>query len=370
MKPLLLSLLTLGALHAQTVDVAGTWQGALVAGQQQIRTVFKIERKDANLAATLFSIDQNPAPVPVAAISLQSGTVKFTIPALNANYEGKMAADGNSITGTVTQNGNPMTLNLVRATPQTAWAIPEPPPPPVQIAANATVHLEVATVKPSAPDARGRLYTFRGDQVMAINVSVINVITFAYDVHERQVSGLPKWASDEKFDIAIKPDTAGQPNLTQMKKLLQEVLVDRFQIKWHTEKRQLSVYAITLPAGTQHKMTKSAAQGSLPSLLYPRPGNLPGRNVTMAELAQSMQTAVLDRPVVDRTGIEGRYDFTLDWLPDETQFVSFGPLPKFEDNGKPSIFGAYQEQLGLKLEGTQALADVIVVDKLEKPGEN
>jgi uncharacterized protein (TIGR03435 family) len=90
----------------------------------------------------------------------------------------------------------------------------------------------------------------------------------------------------------------------------------------------------------------------------------------MSELAQSMQGAVLDRPVIDRTGIEGRYDFTLDWMPDETQFISLGPTPPMPDNGKPNIFKAYQEQLGLKLEGVRAPADVAVLDKVERPSEN
>ena len=82
---------------------------------------------------------------------------------------------------------------------------------------------------------------------MAINVSVINVITFAYDLHERQVSGGPAWMSTDKFEIAIKPDTPGQPNIQQMKTLFQKALVDRFQLKFHTEKQELSVYAITQP---------------------------------------------------------------------------------------------------------------------------
>jgi len=90
----------------------------------------------------------------------------------------------------------------------------------------------------------------------------------------------------------------------------------------------------------------------------------------MTELAQSLQTAVMDRPVVDRTGIEGRFDFTLDWRPDETQFASFGPPQPQPDDGKPSIYEAFQQQLGLKLERGKAQADVMVIDKLERPTEN
>src|SRR4051812_44628303 len=97
----------------------------------------------------------------------------------------------------------------------------------------------------------------RGAQLMAINVSVLNVISFAYDLHERQVSGGSAWMSSDKFEIVIKPDTPGQPNIRQMKLLLQKALVDRFQLKFHTDKRELSVYAITLPANAKHKMTES-----------------------------------------------------------------------------------------------------------------
>ena len=210
----------------------------------------------------------------------------------------------------------------------------------------------------------------RGTQLMAINVTVLRVLTFAYDLHEKQISGGPSWMSSDRFEIVIKPDTPGQPNIQQMKQLLQKALVDRFQIKFHNEKRELSVYAITLPANAKHKMTESASAGNLPNLAYPRAGLLPARNTTMTDFAQSLQGAVLDRPVINQTKLEGRFDFTLDWMPDEFQFASFGPRPPMPDNGKPNIFPAIQDQLGLKLESTKAPADVMVIDKLEKPSEN
>lgn len=92
---------------------------------------------------------------------------------------------------------------------------------------------------------------------------------------------------------------------------LQKVLADRFQLKFHSEKREISVYAITQPANTKDKLTEAAPGQNLPTLRYPRPGLLPARNATMTELAQSLQGAVLDRPVINQTKIEGRYDFTL-----------------------------------------------------------
>ena len=90
----------------------------------------------------------------------------------------------------------------------------------------------------------------------------------------------------------------------------------------------------------------------------------------MTELAQSLQTAVMDRPVINQTKIEGRFDFTLDWMPDETQFASFGQPSQVPETGKPNIYEAFWEQLGLKLEATKAPADIIVIDKVEKPSEN
>jgi uncharacterized protein (TIGR03435 family) len=363
-------LFSAGALFGQ--DLAGTWQGTITPpGPPPLRVVFKIAKSaDGKFTGQGFSIDQGAQPIPLSAISVDGRTVKFKIDPIGGTYEGTFAPDGNAINGTFTQ-GMPTPLNLARATPATAWAIPEPPPPPKPMDPTADPGVEVATVKPSPSDARGRLYTVRGTQVMAINVTLLNLITFAYDLHERQVSGGPAWMSTERFEVAIKPDVPGQPNNQQFKKIFQKALTDRFQLKFHTEKRELSVYAITLPANTKHKLTESPAGNNLPNLIFPRAGLLPAQNATMNEFADVLQGAVMDRPVINQTNIEGRYNFTLDWTPDEFQFASFGPRPgPFPDNGKPNIFQAFQDQLGLKLESTKAPANVLVIDKVEKPSDN
>jgi uncharacterized protein (TIGR03435 family) len=352
-------------------DLVGTWQGTLAPpGPPPLRIVFKIAKAaDGKFTGQGFSIDQGGQPIPVNAITVDGRTVKWKLDAINGSYEGTFGPDGNVLNGTFTQ-GMPLPLNLTRATPQTAWAIPEPPPPPKPMDPAAKPDIEVATVKPSPPDARGRLYTVRGTQVMAINVTLLNVITMAYDLHERQVTGGPAWMSTDRFEIAIKPDTPGQPNIQQMKMIFQKALAERFQLKFHKEKRELSVYAITQPANTKHKLTESTAATNLPNLIFPRPGLLPAQNATMDDFAQVLQGAVMDRPVVNQTNIQGRYNFTLDWTPDEFQFTSFGPAPKLPDTGKPNIFQAFQDELGLKLESTKAQADVVVIDKAEKPSDN
>jgi uncharacterized protein (TIGR03435 family) len=93
----------------------------------------------------------------------------------------------------------------------------------------------------------------------------------------------------------------------------------------------------------------------------------------MTDFTGLMQAAVLDRPVVDQTGLPGRYDFTLNWTPDETQFASMGvsvPPPADNAAAPPDLFTAIQEQLGLKLEATKAMVDILVIDRVAKPSAN
>jgi uncharacterized protein (TIGR03435 family) len=148
---------------------------------------------------------------------------------------------------------------------------------------------------------------------------------------------------------------------------------DRFGLSIHTEKRELSVYAIRIgkngPTGI--KMVKNTTNGARVG----SQGRTVFSGVTMAGFAGQLQLRVLDRPVIDQTGLTDRYDFTLNWRPDEFQFprASADQRAYAVTNGAdglPDLFTAFQEQLGLKLEGTKALADVLVIDKVLKPSEN
>lgn len=352
-------------------DFAGTWQGTLGIPAAP-RIVLKIARAaDGKLEGQLFSIDQGAQPRTMALLTVDGRVVKWRVDALNASYEGTFSPDGNAINGAITQaGGSPQPLNFVRATPQTAWTIPEPAAPPQPMDPAADPGIEVATVKLSPPDTRGRGIGWRGATLNVTNYNLLNAITFAYDVHEQQVSGGPAWKSTDRFEIVIKPDKPGQPNPRQVRRLIQKALTERFQLAFHNDKREISVYAITQPANTTHKMTPATPDSNLPTLRYPRVGLLPARNATVTELAQSLQTAVMDRPVINQTKIEGRFDFTLDWMPDETQFATFGRVEAGANAGKPNIYEAFREQLGLRLDATRASADIIVIDKVEKPSEN
>ena len=376
MKKLTLWMMALAALQGsalQAQNITGNWQGTLQAGPQKVRIVFKIALDNDKLKATLYSIDQ-PSPPIATTITRDGSTVKITIPAINGNYEGKLSGDGNSIAGTWTQ-GAPQALNLARATPETAWAIPEPPPPPVRMAANANPAFEVATIKPSDPAKPGQIVTLRGAEVITTNTTVHDLINLAYWLHPKQLTGGPAWTESDKFDMTGKPDAPGQPNVDQMKMMIQKLLADRFQLKFHFEKRDLPVYAIRI-AKTGAKITRSQDDPKgIPGWNFGR--NASGtvfsfRNSPLSQFAALLQNS-MDRPVVDQSGLSERYDFTLTFTPDAAQAALIGvPPPPAADNpdAAPDLFTAFQQQLGLKLESTKAPVDVLVIDKVEKPSEN
>jgi len=377
----LLSILALAIMPASLLlaqDIAGNWQGTMVLGRE-MRAVITISKTPGGmLGATLHLIDQPQAPpIQASAVTLQGAALKLTIAAMGATYEGKLNGDGNTITGNMTMGPNPVALNLTRATPATAWAIPEPPPPPKIMPADAKPVFEVATIKPSAPDERRFGINVRpGGMFATVGTTLRDLITFAYGVHAQQLLGLPGWSESDKFDITAKPDVEGIPNEQQIEGMMQKLLAERFKLALHHDKKELTVYAFTKGKGEPNLIQTQRKGVSLPGLGFRGPGNMMASNATIADVARLMQTMVLDRPVVDQTGLTDRYDITLNWLPDETQFRVRGgqspfPPPAADSNDtRPDLFKAVQEQLGLKLESTKAPTDVLVIDHVEKPESN
>ncbi|OFV92181.1 MAG: hypothetical protein A3G76_17000 [Acidobacteria bacterium RIFCSPLOWO2_12_FULL_65_11] len=368
----IVALVTLAPAVVHAQDVTGTWQGTLQAGRP-LRLVIQISNADGGgLRAVMYSIDQGGQGA-AATVALQGTTVRIAIAAIGGGYEGRLSADGNALTGTFTQGGMPLALNLARATSDTAWTIPAPPAPVVPMAANADPAFEVATIKPSNPDAQGKIITVRGRQVITINTTLNDLITFAYGLHARQITTGPAWLETEKYDVTGLPDTAGQPSTAQLRTMVQKLLADRFKLAFHRDKRELAVYALVVGAKGP-MLTRSAGDpNGLPAMLFRGPGALPARNVTMADFASVMQAVVVDRPVVDQTGLSGRFDFTLTWTPDESQFATMGirvPPPTADASAPPGLFTAIHEQLGLKFDSTRAPVDVMVVDRVERPSEN
>jgi uncharacterized protein (TIGR03435 family) len=361
------------AAEAAAQDIAGTWQGTLHAGTD-LRTVVKITKADGGYKAVFYSIDQGGAPLPVTSITLQGGTVKMSLTGIGGKYEGKLSSDGKSIAGDWSQGPNPLTLTFTRATPETEWTIPAPPPVIPPMAADANPSFEVATIKPSKPDAQGFGIIVRGRRIETMNTSLSDLIKFAYRVHAKQLIGVPDWAGSEKWDITGQPDAEGQPSDAQWRSMIAKMLAERYRLAFHHDKRELSVYVLSV-AKDGPKLTKSEGDpNGLPGLGFQGLGKLVVRNANMGDFTSMiLQAVVLDRPVLDQTGLTGRFDFTLNWTPDDSQFGGMGakiPPPTDAANAPPALYTAIQEQIGLKLEATKAPADVLVIDKVEKPSEN
>ena len=354
--------------------IEDTWQGTLHIPDHDLRIVLKVSKDDkGNLKALNYSIDQGGQGIPVSAITFQDGELKFSIEMIDGSYDGKMSSDGNSITGQWKQGPNPLPLVFVRATPATAWAIPEPPPRLAPMAADANPSFEVATIKPSKPDAPGKMFRVQGDRFSTLNTTLADLIKMAYNVQDKQILGAPDWTFTDKYDIAAQPDVPGAPNQDQLKLMVKKLLADRFQLKFHNDKKELSAYVLTVAKGGPKMKKNDSDPNGLGGRFFRGLGVLTFTNSTMADFCDLMQAAVLDRPVVDQTNLPGKWDFLLKWTPDESQFGGMGikvPPPSDAADAPPPLFTAIQEQIGLKLEAGKAQVPVMVIDHVDKPSEN
>ncbi|MGA7156447.1 MAG: TIGR03435 family protein [Acidobacteriaceae bacterium] len=224
---------------------------------------------------------------------------------------------------------------------------------------------EVATIKASDPnDTRGHDFILTGRYVRLLNITVRQLLLLGYDVQKSQLVGLPDWATETRWDINGTPDVAGRPSFTQLKGMARKILAERFGLKLHHEEREMSVFALRAGKGGPRMIANTSNPNGW---LQQRTGENDGRhtealkNISMAELATILQYDV-DLPVVDQTRIEGRYDFNLQWTMDDA--------PTTASDAPPGLFTALQEQIGLELERVKAPADVLVIDKVARPGAN
>lgn len=232
---------------------------------------------------------------------------------------------------------------------------------------------DVATIKATPPDwGKGRYVRMEGAQFVGKNQTVHNLIEGAYNLTPRAVSGGPDWVESGSYDILAKTPGEVQPNRDEQMAMLRTLLAERFKLKFHREQKEFSIYALTIAKnGPKLKEGKEPAGGQRPLIFYlsPRAVMLPGRDASMAELASAFQRAALDRPGVDKTGLAGRFDFDLQWTPDESQFYGAG-LKGTTESTQPDLFTAIQQQLGLRLEATRGPIEALVIDHVERTSEN
>jgi uncharacterized protein (TIGR03435 family) len=248
---------------------------------------------------------------------------------------------------------------------------------------------EVASVKPNTTDtpATSRFPLGPGDAYVsgtlfsATNVPLIAYIRFAFGRSQGEMLRAPSWVYDERFDIQGR--ATGEPTKNDMRRLVRTLLAERFKLAWHTEQRESSVLALMVVTpgrlGSQiapHGQDQSCGHdrkfaaipcGSAGLVAASTPGHdsVFGRAESIARLAALLSNntfAGVDRTVIDRTGLVGAFDFTIEWAL---------PLPSVEsqraDDTGPSLGTALREQLGLKLEPTKGPVEVLVIDHVEKP---
>ena len=373
MKRLLLCAVALAAMFgavAWAQDLSGNWQGTLKAGQD-LRVIFSLSKGDKDAwSAKMYSIDQGGQPIPVSSVTKSESSIKMSVDMIGGTFNGKLSEDGKTMTGTWTQGLQPLPLTLVHATPETAWEIPAPPPPPKRMPEDANPTFEVATIKPTQEGTHFTIHPTASGGLVANDVSLAYLIKFAYEVHPRQITKGPAWLDTDKYDLTAKPDIEGQPNLKQMRVMVQKLLADRFQLKFHRDKVELPAYAVTVAKGGPKITVNDSNPNGNPGY-GGGPAGMRVINSTIAEFIGFVLNDSLPQPVVDQTGLGStRYNFILKWTPDASQSQPGGAPPADNADAPPDIFTAMQQQLGLKLESTKALVDVMVIDRVEKPSPN
>lgn len=222
---------------------------------------------------------------------------------------------------------------------------------------------EVVSIRPdnAGPGPGTSANISEGGVVQVTNATMRWVIRTAFHLEDRQVLGGPGWLDNDRYDIEAKTGRPEKPTPDEVQPMMQNLLAERFHLKYHRETREMQVYALVSegkPAaglkqsedGAPTSMDTDGAPGS--------PQRLTAKGTTMAQLSNYVGNRI-GRFVVDQTGLPAGYDFTLNWTQGEAG-----------DSGLPSLVTAVHEQLGLKLESRKTPVDVLVIDSIDRPTEN
>jgi uncharacterized protein (TIGR03435 family) len=242
------------------------------------------------------------------------------------------------------------------------------------VAFGQTPEFEAASIKPSDPNYRGFrvIRPMPGNQsYMAQSIPLRTMMTVAYTVTDRQIAGGPEWVGTEwvgteLWDLNAKANRACTTE--ELHTLLQRLLEERFQLKVRREKRELPIWELLVEKGG-HKMPVHDANDIDQGPIGPGPGGrgIAGKNVTMEYFAFVL-SRLLERNVVDKTGLKGYFDVTLDFVreaPVVRPDGSEGPAPD-----GPTIFTALREQLGLRLAQGRGPVEFLVIEHVERPSAN
>jgi uncharacterized protein (TIGR03435 family) len=246
---------------------------------------------------------------------------------------------------------------------------------------------DVASIKPSGPASPGPVWNIEpGGHFVASKITIRNLMVIAYRVHLAQILGGPSSIDSDKFDISAKSGTP--PKGDELRLMIQSLLAERFGLVLKRETREMPVFALVI---AKNGPKFHDAKDSDPNIIGPplpagsaRPHTVRlyrGRYIAQGgriSLLTDRLTDILNRIVVDKTGLTGDYDMKLEWMPDENQVAGFQAMMVPEGRGAPpadwqgpTLFTALEEQLGLKLESAaKAPVEVLVIDSVQHPSEN
>jgi uncharacterized protein (TIGR03435 family) len=208
---------------------------------------------------------------------------------------------------------------------------------------------EVASIKPAAEGQTSSGIKSDIGRIEGRNVTLKRCVRGAYNIPEAQILGGPKWVDDARYDIDAK--AAGPAGDRELMAMLQQLLSERFKLAFHRETRQLPGYALVV--GKKGVLAKPSEPGT-PSVTSSSRRSIEATACNMGHLAMKI-SEVLHAPVTNATGIDGEFNFKVEWTPDELQTEFFLQL---------------EEQLGLKLEVRRVPTEVLVIDSAQKPSEN
>jgi uncharacterized protein (TIGR03435 family) len=213
---------------------------------------------------------------------------------------------------------------------------------------------DAASIKPADPEHIGlQIYSPNPGSFRAMAADIKHLTAFAYSVRDVQVSGGPRWADTELFDIEAK--ATGPATTAELRLMVRSLLEDRFKLKMHRESKEEAVFDLVVgKKGPKLTPVDKAGLG-----IGLGKTQLNGRGANMSGLASVLSSRV-GHQVIDRTDLAGFYNFTLTWTPDDAAATESGP----------SIFTALQEQLGLKLEPAKGTVEMLVIDGVERPSGN
>jgi len=236
---------------------------------------------------------------------------------------------------------------------------PEPPSP----------QFDAASIKASRAPGREVLYHLRGGRFKVDNYTLYDLISFAYDIPKRRIAGGPPWTRSDRFDIqAVAPGETGADLENSTKKLMvKSLLAARFQLQIRQEERDSSEYALERASNT---MRITPNNGQPYSILRTGAHTFLFQNVSIARFANFLGSEI-GNPAVDKTGLDGTFDFSLSWYPLKAITTSRDPAaPVPTRDAGPDIFAALRDQLGLKLVSIHGMQTFIAILHVELPSAN